>query len=84
MTNFTHTCRQLLPPRSQSWTKLIYFFIIADFILGEEFDGSLGVGSSYGINVGGASALDAPDSNGVRGCTGKLLITPPFKKGDIE
>ena len=60
------------------------FFIIADFILGEEFDGSLGVGSSYGINVGGASALDAPDSNGVRGCTGKLLITPPFKKGDIE
>jgi len=57
---------------------------VKDFILGEDFDGSLGVGSSYGINVGGASALDAPDSEGVRGCTGKLLITPPFKKGDIE
>ena len=23
-------------------------------------------------------------SNGVRGCTGKLLVTPPFKRGDIE
>ena len=59
-------------------------FIIADFILGEDFDGSLGVGSSYGINVGGAGALDAPDSDGVKGCTGKLMIDPPFKKGDIE
>ena len=62
----------------------MYFFIIADFILGEEFDGSLGVGSSYGINVGGASALDGVEDNGVRGCTGKLIITPPFKKGNIE
>ena len=26
----------------------------------------------------------ALDSNGVRGCTGKLVVTPPFKKGDIE
>ena len=30
------------------------------------------------------STLDAPGSNGVRGCTGKLVVTPPFKKGDIE
>jgi len=57
---------------------------VKDFILGEEFDGSLGVGSSYGINVGGASALDGVEDNGVRGCTGKLIITPPFKKGNIE
>ena len=80
-----HFCRPLLPPRSYNHDQNWYiFFIIADFILGEDFDGSLGVGSSYGINVGGASALDAPDSEGVRGCTGKLLISPPFKKGDIE
>jgi len=57
---------------------------VKDFILGEDFDGSLGVGSSYGINVGGASITSGPNSNGVRGCTGKLIITPPFKKGDIE
>jgi len=57
---------------------------VKDFILGEDFDGSLGVGSSYGINVGGASALDGVNSDGVRGCTGKLLITPPFKKRNIE
>jgi len=57
---------------------------VKDFIFGEDFDGSLGVGSSYGINVGGAGALDAPDSDGVKGCTGKLMINPPFKKGDIE
>ena len=25
-----------------------------------------------------------PNYNGVRGCTGKLVVTPPFKKGDIE
>ena len=23
-------------------------------------------------------------SSGIRGCTGKLLVTPPFKKGNIE
>ena len=22
--------------------------------------------------------------SGIRGCTGKLIVTPPFKKGDIE
>ena len=35
----------------------------------------------------GASPLDATGtrgSNGVRGCTGKLIVEPPFKKGDIE
>jgi len=25
-----------------------------------------------------------PDSNGVSGCTGKLILEPPLKKGDIE
>ena len=28
--------------------------------------------------------IDAPDSFGVRGCTGKILVTPPFKRGYIE
>ena len=30
-----------------------------------------------------ASTVHAtPDSNGVSGCTGKLVVKPPFKKGD--
>ena len=24
------------------------------------------------------------EHQGIRGCTGKLIVTPPFKKGDIE
>ena len=35
----------------------------------------------------GASPLDATGTRGlygVRGCTGKLIVEPPFKKGDIE
>ena len=27
---------------------------------------------------------DTLESDGVNGCTGKLVVTPPFKKGDIE
>jgi len=58
---------------------------VKDFVLGEDgFDGSFGVGSSYGINVGGASITDGPKSDGVRGCTGELIITPQFKKGEIK
>ena len=43
-----------------------------------------------GIGIPGIEAPGAPDitntpgSNGVRGCTGKLIVEPPFKKGDIE
>ena len=31
-----------------------------------------------------AIAWDTLESDGVNGCTGKLVVTPPFKKGDIE
>ena len=27
---------------------------------------------------------DTPGSDGVTGCTGKLILEPPLKKGDIE
>ena len=37
--------------------------------------------NSYGV---GGYLMAAPKSNGVRGCTGKLIVEPPFKKGDIE
>ena len=25
-----------------------------------------------------------PEHEGISGCTGKLILTPPFKRGDIE
>ena len=33
---------------------------------------------------GAADITNTPDSNGVRGCTGKLIVEPPFRMGDIE
>ena len=38
-----------------------------------------------GIAAPGAPDItNTPGSNGVRGCTGKLIIEPAFIKGDIE
>ena len=38
-----------------------------------------------GIAAPGAPAItNTPGSNGVSGCTGKLIVEPPFIKGDIE
>merc|ERR1712008_160396 len=33
---------------------------------------------------GPGPCLPDPEHQGRRGCTGKLIMTPPFKKGDIE
>ena len=32
---------------------------------------------------GGSTPFGSPDSS-PRGCTGKLIIVPPFRRGDIE
>ena len=42
------------------------------------------LGSILVSTVHAGTSLAAPKSNGVGGCTGKLVVTPPFKKGDIE
>jgi len=42
------------------------------------------LGSILASTVHAGTSLAAPKSNGARGCTGKLVVTPPFKKGDIE
>ena len=53
-----------------------------DFIIGHD-ESTLEVGhAGVGINAGGIT--DGINSVGVAGCTGKLIITPPLKKGDIE
>ena len=53
-----------------------------DFIVGHD-ESTLEVGhAGAGLNAGGIA--DGISSEGVDGCTGKLLITPKFKKGDIE
>ena len=36
----------------------------------------------FGVNAGGITS--GVESNGVRGCTGKAITEPEFKKGDIE
>ena len=40
--------------------------------------------SEYMNFIAAPVALDGYASSGVRGCTGKLLVVPPFKRGDIE
>ena len=53
-----------------------------DFVVGHD-ESTLEVGhAGAGMNVGGIT--DGINSDSVKGCTGKLLITPKFKKGDIE
>ena len=42
------------------------------------------VGSLLARTANAASIADSLYSNGVRGCTGKLIVEPPFIKGDIE
>jgi len=55
---------------------------VKDFIVGHD-ESTLEVGhAGAGLNAGGIA--DGISSNSVNGCTGKLLITPPFKKGDIK
>jgi len=55
---------------------------VKDFIVGHD-ESTLEVGhAGAGLNAGGIA--DGISSEGVDGCTGKLLITPKFKKGDIE
>ena len=56
--------------------------------------GSLLVTTSHGYDYDGYAdgyddygprfVLSGINSKGVQGCTGKLLVTPSFKKGDIE
>ena len=36
----------------------------------------------FGVNAGGITS--GVESNSVRGCTGKAITEPEFKKGDIE
>jgi len=55
---------------------------VKDFIVGHD-ESKLEVGhAGAGLNAGGV--MDAISSDGVNGCTGKVVITPPFKRGDIE
>jgi len=55
---------------------------VKDFIVGHD-ESTLEVGhAGAGLNAGGV--MDAISSDGVNGCTGKVVITPPFKRGDIE
>jgi len=55
---------------------------VKDFIVGHD-ESTLEVGhAGAGLNAGGITT--GITSQGVEGCTGKLVITPPFKKGDIE
>ena len=55
----------------------------SDFIVGQD-DSTLAVNNAgFGdLNSGGITS--GVESNGVRGCTGKAITEPEFKKGDIE
>ena len=42
------------------------------------------LGSLLARTANALSIADSLPSNGVRGCTGKLIVEPPFKRGDIK
>ena len=53
-----------------------------DFIVGH-YESTLAVDNAgFVVNAGGITS--GVESNGVRGCTGKAITEPEFKKGDIE
>ena len=53
-----------------------------DFIVGHD-ESTLAVDNAgSAVNAGGIAS--GVQSNGVRGCTGKAITEPEFKKGDIE
>ena len=79
-----HGCFQLLFEKLLQLLKppLLDSSKFTDFIVGHD-ESTLAVNNAgFGVNAGGIAS--GVESNGVRGCTGKAITEPEFKKGDIE